>query len=361
MQASTAFEYEVRASVSIELARKRLIVAIPEAASTRLELDFAGRESDVIIGANEDFGHSDRGPGKGTRLTAHLSPRSKLEVSWLDNPETAAQAPPLLTAQGEIAIEIDAAAVADQVVVVDSLYSGCCAKPSFSLVDENDEITELELDDQSLDDEIDRCEGPGKLLIPLADPLRAGATARLVFRTRRSIREIAFAADLVRGLSVLVCRASSRDYIGITKSPDVWICSGGAAGIASDRSRASCRATCGRGRQPAWPTSFPISRSRWIWRSNRLRRRFGGKRGHRWKSPPIRCAGQTTIDLAWVGEALRDRAGRRGGPGSGLGGAERSGREHSLGRSRRRSGSRRIEKTRSPALDPAEPASPRQK
>ena len=146
---------QVRASVSIEVARKRLIVAIPEAASTQLELDFAGRETDIIIGANEDFGHSDRGPGKGTRLTAHLWPRSKLEVSWLDNPETAAQAPPLLTAQGEIAIEIDA----DQLQTKSSWSIRCirgAARSLLLLVDENDQITELELDDQALDDEIDR-------------------------------------------------------------------------------------------------------------------------------------------------------------------------------------------------------------
>ena len=55
---------DVRAAVSTELARKRLSVAIPEAASTRLELDFAGRASDVIVGANEDFGQNALGPAR---------------------------------------------------------------------------------------------------------------------------------------------------------------------------------------------------------------------------------------------------------------------------------------------------------
>ncbi len=81
---------DVRSAVTTELARKKLSIAIPEAASTRLELDFAGRESDVLIGANEDFGQTALGPGKGTRLLAQLTPRSKLEVTWLDNAESGA-------------------------------------------------------------------------------------------------------------------------------------------------------------------------------------------------------------------------------------------------------------------------------
>jgi hypothetical protein len=212
---------DVRAAVSTELARKRLSVAIPEAASTRLELDFAGRESDVVVGANEDFGQTALGPGKGTRLMAQLSPRSKLEVAWLDNAESGAQPPPLLTVQGEIAIEIDA-----QQLRTRSSWSIRCVRGSArSLelsVDDHESVTELELDDQAMDDEIDQTRGPGKLTIPLADPLRAGATARLVFRTRRPLprsgaRRISFV-----GFSFAGAREQS-GYIGITKSPNLWV------------------------------------------------------------------------------------------------------------------------------------------
>ena len=145
---------EVRAAVTVEAARKRLLLAIPEAASTYLELDFSGRETDIIIGANEDFGQRDLGAGKGTRLTAHLWPRSKLEVSWLDNAEAGGQ-PPLLTAQGEIAIEIDA----NQMRTRSSWSIRCIRGIARSLelnVDDSDQITEVELDDQAMDDDLEQ-------------------------------------------------------------------------------------------------------------------------------------------------------------------------------------------------------------
>ena len=89
-------------------------------------------------------------------------------------------------------------------------------------VDDHEEVTELELDDQAMDDEIDQTRGPGKLTIPLADPLRAGATARLIFRTRRPLarsgpRRISFV-----GFSFAGAREQS-GYIGITKSPNLWV------------------------------------------------------------------------------------------------------------------------------------------
>ena len=72
-------QVDLRAPVSVDPARKTLSLAIPEAASTSVELDFSRRESDIIIGANENFGQKALGDGKGTRLTAHLSPAP----SWM--------------------------------------------------------------------------------------------------------------------------------------------------------------------------------------------------------------------------------------------------------------------------------------
>ncbi len=49
--------------------------------------------------------------GKSTRLSAHLSPRSRLIVEWTDEVESGSPPPPLLAAQVEIAIEPDLDAV----------------------------------------------------------------------------------------------------------------------------------------------------------------------------------------------------------------------------------------------------------
>ena len=101
-------QVEFRASVRTDPAKKWLSVPIPEAASTRVELDFLDHESDIVVGSNEDFGLRDLGEGKPRRLLAHLSPRSKLEVSWAVGEGSGAGSSPFLTAQGEIAIDIDA-------------------------------------------------------------------------------------------------------------------------------------------------------------------------------------------------------------------------------------------------------------
>ena len=136
---------------------------------------------------------------------------------------------PLLTAQGEIAIEIDA----QQMRTRSSWSIRCVRGTARSLelkVDDDDEITELELDDQSLDEEIGQVRGPGKLTIPLADPLRAGASARLVLRTRRSLaksgpRRISFAGFPFAGAR------EQTGYIGITKSPNLWVGSAAPRGL----------------------------------------------------------------------------------------------------------------------------------
>jgi len=66
------------------------VLAIPEAQVTRIELNFARHESDIVIGADEDFARR-AWSGKGSLLAAYLSPRSKLEVSWSESADSLGQ------------------------------------------------------------------------------------------------------------------------------------------------------------------------------------------------------------------------------------------------------------------------------
>ncbi len=75
-------EVDLRCPLMTRPARAALSLAIPEAASTSLELDFDRRETDLIVGANEDYGQTALPDGKGSRLSAHLTPRPRIEVSW---------------------------------------------------------------------------------------------------------------------------------------------------------------------------------------------------------------------------------------------------------------------------------------
>ena len=116
--------------------------------------------------------------GKGTRLTAQLYPRSKVEVSWANDAEAGGHDPPLLTAQGEIALDIDP----DQMWIRSSWKIRCVRGMSRTLeirVDDRDEVTELRLDDQQTDAAgIEGARGSGRLTIRLGEPLRPDARRR---------------------------------------------------------------------------------------------------------------------------------------------------------------------------------------
>jgi hypothetical protein len=212
---------DLRADLSSELSRKRLALAIPEAASTRIELRFARRASDVLIGPDEDYGLSELPGGKGSLLATPLSPRSKLEVSWSDDAEFAGGPPPLVTAQGEIAIDIDTQEMRTRSSWLIRSVRGV-ARILVLRVDPHDDITELELDDQSLEDDIEQAQEPGKLTISLDEPIRAGTSRRLVLRTRRPLAKSGSVQISFAGFPLAGAREQS-GYIGITRSPNLYL------------------------------------------------------------------------------------------------------------------------------------------
>ena len=212
---------ELRAPLGAAAARKSLSLNIPEAASTAVELEFSHGESDIVIGANEVSGPHDGASGNEAHLTAHLSPRSKLDVSWTGNADAGVSNPPLLTAQGEIAIDID-----DEQVRTRSSWAIRClrgTKHSLELrIDDDDEVTELTIDDQSAESRVERVRGTGKLMVRLGDPLRTGSITQLVMKTRRPLmssgaRRVSFA-----GFPFANAREQS-GFIGITQSANLWV------------------------------------------------------------------------------------------------------------------------------------------
>src|SRR5262249_48613261 len=153
----------------------------------RLVLDFFGNESDIIVGTNEDFGVSDEGRDKPRRLVAHLSPRSRLDVSWAGGDGSGAGGSPLFSAQGEVAIDIDA----DQMRTRSSWMLRCIRGTTrafqFQLSDEH-ELTELSVDDRPAEAGIER--KAGTLTVPLGDVLRPGNARRVVLKTRRAFENV---------------------------------------------------------------------------------------------------------------------------------------------------------------------------
>ncbi len=224
-------EVDLRAAVMAKPARKALSLAIPEAASTSLDVAFARHESDLLIGANEVFQSVDLPDGKGTRLTAQLSPRSRIDLSWANDAEAGGHEPPLLTAQGEIAIDIDS----DQMWIRSLWKIRCLRGISRTLeirVDDRDEVTELKFDDQETEAAgIERRRGAGLLTIRPREPLRPDAPPRrLVMKTRRSYSKAAGRRIAFEGFP-FTNAPEQNGAIGITHGPNLWISATGSQGV----------------------------------------------------------------------------------------------------------------------------------
>jgi hypothetical protein len=214
-------EVELRAPLSVVPARKSLSLAIPEAASTSVELVFSHGESDVVVGANEVLVQPDPAGGKETHLTVHLSPRSRLDLSWTPDAGTGARNPPLLTAKSEIAIDIDDEQMRARTSWAIRSIRGTTRSLEMQ-VDADDEVTELQIDDQSAEAGIERVLGSGKLVIRLPDPLRTGVVKRLVMKTRRSFAKTGSRRISFAGYPLVGAREQS-GYIGITQSANLFV------------------------------------------------------------------------------------------------------------------------------------------
>ncbi|MBX6315099.1 MAG: hypothetical protein IRY99_19650, partial [Isosphaeraceae bacterium] len=77
---------------------RRIEMAIPEAAKTRIELLVARGASDALAGAREPVAIEPVEGGRRARLSAHLSPRRRLELTWRAAAEPGGEGPPLLVA-----------------------------------------------------------------------------------------------------------------------------------------------------------------------------------------------------------------------------------------------------------------------
>ncbi len=215
-------QVELRAPIIAAGVRKSFTLAIPEAASTSVDLDYSHGESDIAIGGEEVLGQHEPGNGERAHLSAHLEPRSDLIVSWATRAEPGAGGSPLLTAKGEIAIDIDE----EQVRTRSSWAVRCVLGATRSLemrLGPDDEVTEFQIDDQPAEASIDRVRGTDKLTIGLVDPLRAGGVKRLVMKTRRSFARAAPARFRLPGFPWST-RANKR---ALSASRTVRTCSSG--------------------------------------------------------------------------------------------------------------------------------------
>ena len=205
---------------------RRVDFAIPEAASTRFAWEVGERVNDAVTGSGdlveiEAVGKGGAGALVSTRLSAHLTPRSRLDVAWRVESEPGVQLPPLLTMQGEIAIDVDPGSFRTRSTWAVHAVRGTTRSLELRL-DPADEVLELELDGQPVPAGIERVDGSTVLTIVLNDPLRPGLPKSLVMTTRRPISTTSSAVVVFRGFTLVNAKEQS-GAIGIAQSGNLWI------------------------------------------------------------------------------------------------------------------------------------------
>jgi hypothetical protein len=212
---------EFRTRLRVTLEGHRLDVAIPEAASTRFAFEVAERVSEAVTSSGELVEVQAAHEAGRARLSAHLTPRSRLDVSWRVEAEPGLQLPPLLTLQGEIAIDIDPGSFRTRSTWSVHAVRGTTQSLELRL-DPADEVLELEFDGQSVPAGIERNDGSTLLTIALHDPLRPGQPKALVMTTRRAISTARSAVITFGGFALTNAKEQS-GAIGIAQNGNLWI------------------------------------------------------------------------------------------------------------------------------------------
>jgi hypothetical protein len=208
---------DLRRPVTASPDRKHLELAIPEALSTYLELEVSHRVREVDVGSGASVGESLLPGAEGTRLSAHLSPRSRLVLDWTEEANSGSPAPPLLTAQVEMRVDADWESMRTESSWVIRSVRGIARKLEIQL-DEADVVARVKLDDQFFPAGIER----NMLTIPLGEPLRPGDTRHLFLETRRSFPPAAPRSYLFTGFP-LSNAAEQSGAIAITQAANLWV------------------------------------------------------------------------------------------------------------------------------------------
>ncbi|HEV3122196.1 MAG TPA: hypothetical protein VGY53_09845 [Isosphaeraceae bacterium] len=128
---------------------RRIELPIPRVASTRIELDVPKEVVDAVAGGRDLVAIDPIEAGQRTRLSANLSPRTSLELSWRIAAPQGKEPAPLLEARGEIALEIDAASVRTRATFDVSSSRGNAPKLVFT-IGRDESLQAVELDDEPL-------------------------------------------------------------------------------------------------------------------------------------------------------------------------------------------------------------------
>ncbi len=199
--------------------RRTLDLAVPEAPATSFDLTLPRRATDVDLGTGETAPRPLPVEGGGLRIAAHVRPRSRLTVSWSEQDAAGPRAAPLLSAQVEMALDVDAEGVSTR----SSWAVACSRGVARSLqirLGEDEKVAKVQLDDQFQASGIERSGGANLLTIPLPEPLRAGESRRLTLETRRPLSG---ARTLEFPGYPLSDAGEQSGFLGVTQGPNLFV------------------------------------------------------------------------------------------------------------------------------------------
>ena len=179
---------------------RKLDLAVPPVASTRIELVVPQTVLDASIGSNEQVAIGPLEGGLGAKLSARLSPRSRIELAWRERADPSVKLPTLLSAQGEIAIEIERGSIRTRSSWVIGSIRGASDELTLRL-DSAEELLDIEVDNRPVQVETRRVGGRSIVSIPFSEPLRPNSTKNLLLNTRRPIASSGIARVSLQGYS----------------------------------------------------------------------------------------------------------------------------------------------------------------
>ena len=165
--------------------RRRLSLSIPMAARTRLDLELPEAVVEATLGDGSVLPVEAIDDGDRSRIEVPLDPRDELDLSWLPRGEADSTHAPLLIGGGHLAIDVTDGALTARSQWEIQARRGEATALTLAL-DPEDEVLDVEVDGQPADPS-ETPEAPGRLRVPLPEPLRKGEPVRVSVTTRRRI------------------------------------------------------------------------------------------------------------------------------------------------------------------------------
>jgi len=215
-----AVAVDLLATVAEVDGRRSFSIPIPRAAVNRLAIDLPGRV-ERSWAAGLPVLATPVESGEGSRLVAALPPRDRLDVEWIEPGAPGPSASPLLVAQGEIDLTVDALAMVTRSDWVIESRRGTVRRLAIR-IDPAERLVSVELDDEPAEAQAPPAGTDGPLVLPMAKELGPGQSRRLRITTRRSLRPGSTERLDYRG-PAFPDAALQTGFLSVAQGENLWI------------------------------------------------------------------------------------------------------------------------------------------